>query len=93
MHEYTPRARASLTRGADGAEHDRRHSEVEIRELIDDDAVIATKLEQALAEARGDTLADLATDRGRTRERHEIHATILDQLFREIVARDQKMPG
>ena len=41
-----------------------RHGQVEVGGLIDDDGVVAAELEQALAQPRGDALADLAADRG-----------------------------
>ena len=62
------------------------HGEIEVRELIDDDRVVAAELEQALAEARGDALADLAADGGRAGERHQIDAAVVDELLRQLGA-------
>src|SRR5690606_16993975 len=68
MHENPPRARTALTCGPDRTEYDRRHREIEVREFIDDDRIIAAELEQALAEARRNFLGDAAADRGRARK-------------------------
>ncbi len=86
MHEHATRARAALAGGADRAEDDRGHGEVEVRELVDDDRVVAAELEQALAETRGDALADLAADGGRAGERHQIDAPVVDELLRQLGA-------
>ena len=48
--------------------------------------VVAAKLEQALAETRGDALADLATDGRRAGERHQVDAAIIDELLRQLGA-------
>ena len=87
VHEHAARARAALAGSADRAEHDRRHREIEVRELVDDDRVVAAELEQALAETLGDALADFAADGRRTGERHQVDAPIVDELLGELGAR------
>ena len=84
--EHAPRAGAALAGGADGAKNDRRHREVEVGGLVDDDGVVATELEQALAEARGDALPDLAADLGRTGEGDERHAPVRHEARRQLRA-------
>ena len=77
---------AALAGRADCAEHDRRHREIQIGRLIDDDGVVAAELEQALAQARGDALADLAAHRGRAGEGDQRHARIVDEARGELGA-------
>ena len=72
--------------GADGAEHDGRHGQVKVRRLIDDDRVVATELQQALAQARGDALADLAADLGGAGEGDQGDAAILHEARGELGA-------
>src|SRR5690606_35699161 len=62
MDEHASRARAALSGRADRAEYDRRHGEIQIRALIDDDRFVAAELEQRLAEPRCDLLRDLTAD-------------------------------
>ena len=51
VHDQAARGRAALAGRADGAEHDRRHDEIEVGVVVDDDRVVAAALEQRLAEA------------------------------------------
>src|SRR5262249_21126187 len=58
--------------------------EIEIRELVDHDRVVAAELEQTLAEPCADSLTDAAADLRRAREGEEVDASIVDQAFGEL---------
>jgi hypothetical protein len=86
MHEDSSRRRASLSRGTHRAEHDGGHGEFEVGGLVDNDGVVSTELEQALAETPGDTFRHVAAHGSGTRERHQRHAPIVDEACSEIRA-------
>ena len=86
MHQHAPRGRAALAGGADGAEHDGRHREFQVRGLVDDDRVVAAELEQALAEPARDAFGHIAADGGRARERHQRDAPVVDETRGELGA-------
>ena len=62
VDEHPTSARTTLTCCADCAEDDRGYREIQIRELIDDDRVVAPELEQALAQSAGHFLSNLPSD-------------------------------
>ena len=86
VDEDSTRAGAALTSRADRAEDDRRHRQVEIGVLIDDDRVVAAELEQGLAKARRHTLADLASHGRRSGEGDEVDAPVVDEARCELGA-------
>src|SRR5690349_6602168 len=86
MNKYTPRRRASLPRGADGAEHDRRHGEFQVSRLVDDDRVVAAELEQRFAEAARDTFRHAASDRRGAGKRHQRNTLVVDESRGELRA-------
>ena len=67
MHDQAARRRAALARRADGAEHDRRHDEIEVGIVGDDDRVVAAAFEQHLAEAGAHCACDLLARRATIR--------------------------
>ena len=60
VHEHPSRGGATLAGGADGAEHDGRHREIEVGGFVDDDRVVAAQFEQALAQPARDTFGHTA---------------------------------
>src|SRR5215813_12049219 len=87
MDQNATRRGATLARGADRTEHHGRHREIQVRRLIDDDCIVATELEQTLAETGGYALAHFASDRGRAGEGDECDPPVLDEPGRELGAR------
>ena len=85
VYQHAARRGAALAGSADRAEHDRRHGEVEVGELVDDDGVVAAEFEQALAEPARHALADVAADVRRAGERHEADAPVVDEARRQVV--------
>ena len=62
MDDEAARGRAALAGGADGAEHDRAHRQIEPRVRGHDDGVVAAELEKRAAEPSRDGLRDAAAD-------------------------------
>ncbi len=77
MHQHAASCRAALPGRTDRTEDDGRHREIEIGRLIDDDGVVATQLQQALAEPRSNALADMTTHGSRSCKGDERNARIL----------------
>ena len=84
--EHAAGGGAALAGGADRAEHDGRDRQIQVRGLIDDDRVVAAEFEQALAQARGDALADLAADFGGAGEGDQGHAAVVHEARGELGA-------
>src|SRR5882724_169513 len=79
MHQHSASRRAALACGTDRAEHNGWHCKIEVSRFIDDDGVVATQLEQTLAETRGNALPDVTAHSRRTRERNQCDAPIFDE--------------
>ena len=63
---------AALTTGTDGTEEDGVHGHLEVSIFEDDEGVVTTEFEDALAEAASDFLVDLAADVARAGEGDEV---------------------
>ena len=79
MHQDPPRRGAALPSCAGRSEHDCRHRKIQIRSLIDDDRIVAAKLQETLAQTCGSALSDVASDRSGASERHECDAPIIHE--------------
>src|SRR5690606_18763500 len=77
---------AALAGGADRAEHDRRDRQLQVGGLVHDQRVVAAQLEQRLAHAAGDALADLAADLGGAGEADQGDALVVDELLGQLGA-------
>ncbi len=64
MNDNATRRRAALPGCANGAEYDRRNSEVEIGIFVNNDRVVAAQFEQALAQAIRELLANPTANPG-----------------------------
>ncbi len=92
MHQHAPRRRAALAGSPDRTEGDGGNRKIQIRGGIDDHGVVAAEFEQALAQATGDFLGDLATDRRGTGERDQRDSSVIHQACRKLsTGRDQHL--
>src|SRR5215472_17942550 len=88
MHEQPPQRRAALARRAHGREGDGADCEIEIGRGRDDSSVVAAELKDRTGEAGGETWADIAAHRGRTRSRYHRHSGVGDESLTNITAAD-----
>jgi len=87
MDQNAARGGATLAGGSDGAKYDGGHRQIQIGVLIDDDGVVASQLEQALAEPLRDAHCDLAAHMSRTGKRQQRHPPIIDESAGKIGSR------
>jgi hypothetical protein len=90
MDQQPAQRRAALTGGAHRPERHRAQRQVEIRRRRDDRGIVAAELEDRLAEAARDALADRPPHPGRSGRRDQGHAGIVDQRFADLAAADDQ---
>lgn len=77
---------ATLTGSADGGKENGAESQVEISVVHDNNGVVTAELEERLAEALGNSLADLAANGGGTSEGEEADTVVFDHGLTDIGA-------
>ena len=86
LHEHAPSRGAALSGGSDGSKHDRARSELEIRVVEHDDAVVATELEQRTPEPCTDPRGDVFPRGDRSGEGDERQSRIVGDPPADIAA-------